>query len=1040
MISFILFSYGQRFQATTGSSQNEDKWAVVEDPNTSNYVTIGNVANSAGMSEVWISSYAANGAILTSARATTGRPMIARDISLAPKDLGTGQQTYYITGWTQVPFGGALVNQMFVGRMYLNGAFMWYQENPFGGGGNDKEGVAIVQAPNGDAVAVGHVMWPNVVTNLPLSPQVILTRFNPAGGVLWSNTYNKAGFWKVRELAIGRPAPGCVPSPTAMPGEFVITGEVRIPSTFGGNNKFSTFAAVYNGAGAECWRNLYPTAGTTNGDAGYDVVFNPANGNYNIVGVAEMGPIRAAATSTPYLVEVNPAGALVTSAIYMQTAAMPMGLYPRCVTLTNATGEISFAGPDYTMNRTFYGKVPAVGAIGTFFNYMGSATANSTPQPFWFSDGEPEGILYTQLPPARPGYLISTNATPGPFGAVDGHFIRTDINGQTPDACPNKLLPNIPVTSLNFIPSNSTPVALVLWGNVVPVNVTHPVQQQFCRDTCIVNAAFTFTNVGSTFTFTNGSTGNGTLTYSWNFGDASTSTLANPVHTYASPGTYIVCLTTTNVNSNGDVCTSTTCITIVVPNPCNVVAGFTYTVACKYKVTFTNTSTGTGPLTYNWLFDDGSTSTAINPVKTFTSCGPHVTRLIACNSICCDTIFITVNIPCCAVVSDFCLQDSGLYTKLIYSTGMNLPTTTYTVYLDGVLTAWTANTSKLLTAGIHTVCLKARRVSCPGDTCCATCCKTISVSANCSIVADYWFQVQTTGNVVFTNKTTPAGYTSVWDFGDGSPLVTGVSPSHIYTTPGTYTACITSTIISGVDTCRSKKCKTIVIDAPCKPLAKFKTKFCISSPLSVDFINYSTGAVTYLWNFGDGNTSTSASPTHVYGAPNTYIVCLTAYASAGCWSQSCYRVIVSTATCTSSCTSLPAPPFYRISRKQMFDGEIFNDMTLESSVTSENGELKDNTKALKASVPAEIVKEEKLSLFPNPASQIVQVVYEAINRTNAEVVVVNALGNVVYKKAVPFTEGKNQFSIPLQTFSNGNYFLKINSGGNMKSTMFSVKH
>ena len=124
----------------------------------------------------------------------------------------------------------------------------------------------------------------------------------------------------------------------------------------------------------------------------------------------------------------------------------------------------------------------------------------------------------------------------------------------------------------------------------------------------------------------------------------------------------------------------------------------------------------------------------------------------------------------------------------------------------------------------------------------------------------------------------------------------------------------------------------------------------------------------------------------------------------------------------------------------MFEGEIFNDMTLESSVTSENGELKENTKAMKASVPAETVKEEKLSLFPNPASQKVQVVYEAINRANAEVVVVNALGNVVYKKVVPFNEGKNQFSIPLQTFSNGNYFLKVSTDGNIKSTLFSVKN
>ena len=48
------------------------------------------------------------------------------------------------------------------------------------------------------------------------------------------------------------------------------------------------------------------------------------------------------------------------------------------------------------------------------------------------------------------------------------------------------------------------------------------------------------------------------------------------------------------------------------------------------------------------------------------------------------------------------------------------------------------------------------------------------------------------------------------------------------------------------------------------------------APLAVNFSNQSVGQITsYLWNFGDGNTSTQENPTHVYAAPGTYTVSFT---------------------------------------------------------------------------------------------------------------------------------------------------------------------
>ncbi|MBK8424923.1 MAG: PKD domain-containing protein [Lewinellaceae bacterium] len=42
--------------------------------------------------------------------------------------------------------------------------------------------------------------------------------------------------------------------------------------------------------------------------------------------------------------------------------------------------------------------------------------------------------------------------------------------------------------------------------------------------------------------------------------------------------------------------------------------------------------------------------------------------------------------------------------------------------------------------------------------------------------------------------------------------------------------------------------------------------------LNVIFSNTSQNATTYLWDFGDGQTSTEANPTHAYAAPGNYVV------------------------------------------------------------------------------------------------------------------------------------------------------------------------
>jgi hypothetical protein len=60
--------------------------------------------------------------------------------------------------------------------------------------------------------------------------------------------------------------------------------------------------------------------------------------------------------------------------------------------------------------------------------------------------------------------------------------------------------------------------------------------------------------------------------------------------------------------------------------------------------------------------------------------------------------------------------------------------------------------------------------------------------------------------------------------------------------------------------------------------------------LSVNFTSSSTGATSYQWNFGDGNTSTQTNPSHTYDGSGTYNVCLVAYNGPDCSSTFCNAV------------------------------------------------------------------------------------------------------------------------------------------------------
>ncbi len=139
--------------------------------------------------------------------------------------------------------------------------------------------------------------------------------------------------------------------------------------------------------------------------------------------------------------------------------------------------------------------------------------------------------------------------------------------------------------------------------------------------TGIPTAAFSFTVSGLTANFQNQS--QGATSYSWNFGDGTTSTATNPSRTYASAGTYSVALTATNGGGSNSIAKSVT-----VAGPAIPTAGFESSVVGR-TVSFVNTTTGGD--SFEWSMGDGFLSLTNSPTHTYNTPGSYGVTLIAKN-------------------------------------------------------------------------------------------------------------------------------------------------------------------------------------------------------------------------------------------------------------------------------------------------------------------------------------------------------------------------------------------------------------------------
>jgi len=121
--------------------------------------------------------------------------------------------------------------------------------------------------------------------------------------------------------------------------------------------------------------------------------------------------------------------------------------------------------------------------------------------------------------------------------------------------------------------------------------------------------------------------------WQWSFGDSTTSTLQNPAKQYGSAGTYTVTLT---VSRNGNSASTSRTITVASGTAATQppIAAFdlsSSSVSLGDNVAFTDRSTGS-PVSWQWTFGDGGTSSAQSPAHVYASPGTYMVTLVAANS------------------------------------------------------------------------------------------------------------------------------------------------------------------------------------------------------------------------------------------------------------------------------------------------------------------------------------------------------------------------------------------------------------------------
>lgn len=327
-----------------------------------------------------------------------------------------------------------------------------------------------------------------------------------------------------------------------------------------------------------------------------------------------------------------------------------------------------------------------------------------------------------------------------------------------------------------------------------------------------------------------------------------------------------------------------------------------------------------------------------------------------------DDIFVGEVPPACVdPVASFDVSENFL-TVDFTNTSTTTGTTTYSWnFGDGNSSTDENPQHTYATDGIYVACLTVV------DSCGQNiACDSVIVNSCNSPVADYSYTA-TQLQADFTDASTLGNNPSwSWDFGDGNNSMMQ-NPSHTYASPGTYYSCLIVTDDCGTDSI----CDSVVVNNCTNPMADFTYS---SNGLDVTFTDASTAGnnVSYMWDFGDGDTSSVQSPNHTYTLPGAYNACLTV---------------------TDDCGS--------------------NTMCDSVFVTQITG-------------IANVVKDDQIEVYPNPFKDNLTIKFGAVEVSSISLF--DNLGKMVVKRTI----NSNQTQLSLNELPKGVYTIQFESKDNLK--------
>ena len=369
----------------------------------------------------------------------------------------------------------------------------------------------------------------------------------------------------------------------------------------------------------------------------------------------------------------------------------------------------------------------------------------------------------------------------------------------------------------------------------------------------------------------------GTPPYTYNWSPPSglsSSVIATPTACPAATTTYTV----TVADANGCVQFASMTVTL---NPVPTITASPSTTVCSGACASLTVTSTPGPATYVWIGPGAFVSTLANPVICPAVAGTYtVTGTYAG---CTSTAITTITI-------------GGAITSNITSTN-----TTGCITCDGTMMAAPTGGSSPYVYNWSTGAVTPAVVS----TCAGTYSVTITDASGCTItdsttifsandaIANFTMVPDSTDpyNFFAFNSSTGPSMTYLWDFGDGTNSSLA-APSHTFSAPGVYNVCLVAySFICGSDTL----CQPVTVtgvSTPCNALFNIADDTLNPDPNAHYVYNLSYGAtLTYLWDFGDGTTSTSATPSHVYSGTGPYLLCLSIDNGAGCTDMFCDSLI-----------------------------------------------------------------------------------------------------------------------------------------------------